>query len=139
MTAKDTSKKTIASLCDEIGPEDGVDPRYIRRDSYEDKIDRKTRQLGKQVAVALDFALRSLGDETLGELTVLDAEPAPDASRFLVLVAPVQAVPAITEEQALAALTRASGVLRSVVADATHRRRTPSLAYWFAPHLGRDR
>lgn len=131
--------KEIASLVDEIGPGDGVDPRHSRRAaSRKGKRSRKAWQLCKQASVALELALYALDDPDLRELRVVRVEPAPDASRLLVVVCPARES-TVTEEAAMSALARAEGALRSAVAKAIHRKRTPTLAFGFVEGLGGER
>lgn len=131
--------KEIASLVDEIGPEDGVDPRHGRRAaSRKNRRNRKVWQLCKQASVALELALYALDDPELRELRVARVEPAPDASRLLAVVCPARGS-TLTEELALAALSRAEGPLRSAVAKAIHRKRAPALTFAFVDGLGGDR
>ncbi len=137
MTSRRKSLRAIAALCDAIGPEDGVDPRHTRRRPARKKTNRKTQQLCKQIEEALHLAFATLGDDELEELFIVRVEPAPDASRLLVVVAPLDPKSEMTEAEALAALARAGGLLRSAVTSAIHRKRAPGLTFGFAPH-GRE-
>lgn len=129
--------REIASLCDEIGPEDGVDPRRLRRGSKpSSKRNRKTWQLCKQASVAIELALAALRDEELIELRLVRVEPAPDASRLLVVVCPAPSSSTTTEAEALEALQRARGPLRAEVAKTIHRKRAPTLTFAFVAHPG---
>ena len=95
------SRKTMARLCAEPSPDDGLDPhsrsrimpgdRHLHCRSQEGP-DRKALQLCHQVAETLEEVLAECGDVVLQALRVLDVEPAPDASRLLVTVA-VDATP----------------------------------------------
>ena len=138
MTSRRESLRVIASLCDVIGPEDGFDPRHSRCGSSRKKATTKTQQLCKQVVDALHLAFAALGDDDLNELQIERVEPAPDASRLLVVVAPANPRCDITEVRALEALTRAERLLKSAVTDAIHRKRTPGLTFGFAPHSTRE-
>jgi ribosome-binding factor A len=85
------------------------------------------------VAETLEEVLAECGDSVLQELRVLDVEPAPDASRLLVTVA----VEGWSDHSFDAArvhdhLARAAGHLRSEVAGAITRKRTPVLVYRLA-------
>jgi ribosome-binding factor A len=123
-------------LCGELGSDDGVDPRFEKHGARRKKDHRKTRQLCQQVREALELTLASAQDETLLSLIVLAVEPAPDSSHLLVLVGPSPIGEPVSEPEALAALGRAAGILRSEVTAAIHRRRTPELTYRYLPFEG---
>ncbi|MGA8347740.1 MAG: ribosome-binding factor A [Isosphaeraceae bacterium] len=136
------SRKTMARLCAEPSPDDGLDPhsrsRIMPGDRHlhgrpQEGPDRKALQLCHQVAETLEEVLAECGDVVLQALRVLDVEPAPDASRLLVTVAvdaPPEAVldPCSVHDH----LVRASGHLRSEVAGAITRKRAPVLVYRLA-------
>lgn len=95
--------------------------------------DRKALQLCHQVAVTLQEVLADCGDPLLQSLTVLEVEPAPDASRLLVTVASNEpSGPDAGLERLHEHLGRASGHLRSEVASAITRKRAPVLVYRLA-------
>ena len=78
MTAKKPSQKEMLSLCGEIHPEDGMDPRQFAREGRPRKGDRKVRQLCSQVAETLSQVLSGeCGDELVQSLQVLAVDPAP--------------------------------------------------------------
>jgi ribosome-binding factor A len=133
MKSRRESLRAIASLCDTIGPEDGIDPRHIRRGEPRTRSERKVRQLCKQAEVALHLAFGAVGDIDLNDLLVERVEPAPDASRLLVVVRPSDPESDMTEALALEAVTRAGGLLRDAVSAAIHRKRMPVLTFGFAP------
>ncbi len=85
---------------------------------------RKALQLCRQVQRELTFVLGDSPDDVLRGLLVESVDPAPTASRLLVSVSsqePTQVV--------LVALQRASGLLRSEIAGAIHRKRVPELLF----------
>ncbi len=137
MTTRRASLRAIAALCDEIGPEDGVDPRHVRRGRSKEKEGRRrrARQLCSQAEEAVHLAIGCLGDDGLRGLRVVGIEPAPDSSRLLVEVE----VEAGDDEEVLGdarkALGRAEGVLRAAVASAVHRKRAPELTFRVAPRI----
>ncbi len=135
------SRKTMARLCAEPSPDDGLGPhsrspmiggRHTPRRALESP-NRKALQLCHQVAETLDEVLAECGDGVLQALRVLDVEPAPDASRLLVTVA-VDAPPDETLDPRSVHdhLAKASGHLRSEVAGAITRKRAPVLVYRLA-------
>lgn len=132
----------MRTVCGEIGPEDGVDPRLPARSRRRPGVrrsaagprpvpGRKARQLASQVFETLGAVLAGdTGDDLLGALRVVSVEPAPDASRLLVTLAP----PATADPDALRArLDRASGWLRTEVAAAVTRKRAPRLSFQLVP------
>lgn len=93
---------------------------------------RKTRQLCKEVARTLTCALGAATDPLLGELTVIDVEPAPDAARLMVTVCAMSPNP-IELPQLLDRLRVWRGVLRAEIAATLQRKRTPELVFRVAP------
>jgi ribosome-binding factor A len=139
MSTRKGLRRQVRALCAEVHPDDGVDPREMMRTSRSrskrpgpsrPKTDRKTLQLCRQVAQTLgDVLAGRCDDAVLQGLDVVDVLPAPDASRLLVTVRPLG-----PEEpgRVLERLGRASGRLRSEVAAAITRRKTPVLAFRLA-------
>ncbi len=77
--------------------------------------------------------LASQPDEVLQSLAVHCVEPAPDTTRLLVTVGVEPALGTTVDPiDALERLDRASGRIRSEVAAAITRRRTPVLSFRFA-------
>lgn len=119
--------------CDELGPDDGIDPRYLNRPSRDTARDhRKTRQLCAQAARALHLALAGgARDPLLSEFHVVDVEPAPDARRLRVVL---EIDPAVApRDHVLDRLHAASGLLRAAVAESIRRRRAPELVFDVRP------
>jgi ribosome-binding factor A len=133
----------LRTVCGEVGPDDGVDPRELARAGTKRRRGagrppegpgRKARQLGRQVAEALDAVLAGESrDELLAGLRVVSVTPAPDASRLLVTVVPRPPFDRLDPAEVLARLGRASGWLRTEVAAAVTRRKAPTLAFRLAP------
>ena len=128
-------KPQIELFCAEIGPEDGLDPRYVRREPSFNRGSRKTLQLCKQVERELSLALAGdFDDPALRDLQVLSVEPAPNSARMLVTVSLSPSADPIHPSQVVAQLSRVSGKLRCEIAAAIHRKKTPELAFCvFAP------
>ena len=123
------SRRHLLAAASDLGPEDGTDPRDWQKDWNARRPGRKALQLCRQVAEALAAALAGCGDGVLAGLQVTAVEPAPNAGRLLVTVA--AAASAAERDAAVTAehLRRAAGLLRSEVAAAIHRRKTPELAF----------
>ena len=92
--------------------------------------DRKTLQLCGQIADTLNYVLSGeLGDDLLRNLYVESVRPAPDASRLLVSVAPLDPADAERADQILQKLHIYAPRIRSEVAQSIHRRKTPELSF----------
>lgn len=109
--------------------EDSSMNRHRRRSS--EAIDRKSLQLCRQVERTLHQALADAADDMLRDLSVESVQPAPSSRRLLVVVSPLAGE--ITSEDAIQRLQQAAGYLRSCVASAINRRRTPELEFCFIP------
>ena len=123
------STKDMAPLADQLGPEDGIDPRLIRPDLSGRTIRRNTLQLCSQVARTLGEAFAACADEVLRDLHVVGVVPAAGGGRLLVTLAANPAAPIRPDDLVEQHLARARGLLRSEVASAINRRRTPELIF----------
>ncbi|WP_145277220.1 ribosome-binding factor A [Tautonia plasticadhaerens] len=95
--------------------------------------DRKTMQLCSQVQRTVEqVILGDLDDDVLRNLCVLAVEPAPDESRLLVTVGPFASNVEIDPLQVMQHLGAASAHIRTEVAAAITRRKTPTLVYQVA-------
>ena len=91
---------------------------------------RKVTQLCEQAREALSMALTCSADPALRELSVASVSPAPDASRLLVTIeTDVDSAQTADHDYILDKLQVARGYLRSEVAGAIHRKRTPELMF----------
>ena len=131
MSLKKPSRKQMRSLCAEVHPDDGSDPReWSRKGRPGERPRRKTLQLCSQVAEVLsDVLAGDCGDEMLQSLQVMAVDPAPDASRLLVTVSVPPALGSMDPGRVLEHLAHASGRLRCEVAASITRRRTPVLGF----------
>ena len=97
------------------------------------KPDRKTLQLCGQVRKALDYVLSGeTGDDTLRGLYVQDVVPAPDASRLLATVAPIDPRADLDAGVVLEKLGYVQPMLRSEVARSINRKKVPDLTFTLA-------
>lgn len=104
----------------------GIDPSSLLGSDNSRRAERKTRQLCREVREALSLALCGLDDQALEGAWVAEVMPGVDASQLrVVVVAARHAHPDATHE----ALRRAGGLLRSEVAQAIQRKRTPQLSF----------
>ncbi len=94
------------------------------------KVERKTRQLCREVERTLSCALGDCNDALVRELVIVGVEPAPDASRLAVRVAmpPGGADARLVIEH----LERMRGHLREEIARAVARKRAPELTFELA-------
>jgi ribosome-binding factor A len=122
-------RQRMLAACSEIGPDDGMDPRYDGHANAPRSPGRKALQLCRQVAEALDAVFAGCGDEVLNGLYVTGVKPNPHAGRLLVTVAATPAAVPVPVARVQERLERAAGMLRSEVAAAVHRRRAPELTF----------
>ena len=130
MTAKKPSPKEMPSLCGEIGPEDGMDPRKFAQKGRPRKGDRKVRQLCSQVAQTLSLVLSGeCGDALLQNLQVVAVDPAPDAAQLVVAVRAGLPGEAVDAAEVSVRLAKIMGKLRCEVAAAITRKRATKLIF----------
>ncbi len=130
MSAKEPSRKEILSLVAEVCPDDGIDPRELAHKDRPRKEQRKARQLCAQVADTLNLVLSGeCNDDLLRNLQVVSVEPAPDASQLLVTVGAAVPGQPLDPAEVLVRLNAVAGKLRSEVAAAITRKRTPKLLF----------
>lgn len=104
----------------------GIDPSEFVGSHSDRKTERKTRQLCREVRDVLSIALSSLDDAALSTAWVADVLPGVDASNLRVIVVIARSSEI---ENTYQALQRAAGLLRSEVAQAIARKRTPLLSF----------
>ena len=120
---------------DEFGSSD--DPSVFfgaPKDARDERSERKTRQLCREVERTLGVALSSSRDALVRDLLVMSVEPAPDGSRLLVTLCPAGALQ-IDVAELLAHVGELRGFLRQEIAQALQRKRTPELAFRIVPAL----
>ena len=92
--------------------------------------DRKTMQLCSQVQRTLDQVLSGeLDDDRLRDVYVVQVTPAPDANCLLVTVAPLGFAKDFRPDEVMARLAANSGRMRSELARAINRKKTPELMF----------
>ena len=126
----------MRELCAELGPNDGHAPRerLKRQHGKTTKEDnRKVRQLCGQVARAVSLSLGTTGDVFLSQLMVDRVEPLKGATHLRVVVTCLPEAK-LRPMEALRRLEGAKAWLRTEVAGAIHRKRTPQITFgWRAP------
>ena len=92
--------------------------------------DRKTLQLCSQVQRTLDQVMSGeLDDDRLRDLYVSQVTPAPDANRLLVTVSPLGFAKDFRPDEILLRLASCTGKMRSELARAINRKKTPDLMF----------
>jgi ribosome-binding factor A len=109
--------------------EHDIDPSTYFAGHESGRADRKVQQLCKEVERTLGYALPACGDPLLRELTVVAVEPAPDGARLMVTVAAAPSTLAAGVDVLMERLRGVRGALRSEIAAAIQRKRTPELAF----------
>lgn len=135
MARKPQSNDSLSQYRGTIDADDGLDPRdFFRKETSTSGRGRKSHQLCAQVADTLRQIFEGeCGDAVLQGLVVLDVSPAPDASQLLVQVGPLAPAVPLDPAAVAAALAGAAGWLRTEVAAAITRKRTPRLVFRYVP------
>ncbi len=124
--------ETFRALCAELGEDDGMDPRDVYSRTGKDLKaagNRKTEQLCKQVARAIDSALAACADVRLHDLVVVRVEPAPNAGRLRIVVQESSGGDGRDRTALDALLAAATGYLRGEIALAITRKRVPEIIF----------
>jgi len=127
MRSRRPNSRTLRTLCADLSPEDGVDPKQLARGSSAAPDRRKTWQLCSQVHDALRLIFGEAADERLQGLEVREVLPSPNDSQLLILIVPLDPLTAEDREATNNSLAAATGWLRSEVATAITRKRAPRL------------
>ncbi len=130
---KRPNSRQLRTLCADLSPEDGVDPRLLARGGSDSPDRRKTWQLCSQVHDSLRLIMGEAADERLHSLEVREVLPAPNDSQLLVLLVPLDPLTDIEREEVADALQVAAGWLRSEIASAITRKRAPRLVLQLLP------
>ncbi len=117
-------------LCDELAPEDGVDPRILARALNTNTKSHKGQQLCKEVKHTLSLVLAGeLSDPTLQNLELVDVTTNEDCQFLFVSVSHIDTGIAPDEHQILNKLQAIQGFLRSAIAQSVKRKRVPALKF----------
>jgi ribosome-binding factor A len=128
----------MEALCAEVRPDDGIAPHVLKKQQLREnrglnRLPARALQYHKAVRQCLDAAFGNVcADPILADLVVRSVEPMGKGSKLLVVV---ETPPSSPEPPPIieAALQRAAGLLRSVVAGEVHRKRTPHLSFRVVP------
>ena len=124
-------REQARSCCGRINEDDGIDPHELfKSDRICRKQNRKALQLCRQVADTLGLVLSGdFDDELLHNLQVVSVAPAPDASQLAVTLRADIGDSNVQVQDIVNRLNRVHGRLRSEVAAAITRKRTPRLIF----------
>ena len=139
MAHDERQRERLRALCGELQDDDGVDPReFFQPIRKRDKARRKSKQLCRQVQKTLDLVFSGeMRDELLGDLRIVSVTSSADSSALLVMVVADVPPDRFDRTQIEARLAEMSGRLRSEVAGAITRKRTPLLVFHLlAPESG---
>lgn len=130
MTSDKRKRAQMLAHCQQIHPDDGIDPReFFQTRSRQQRRDHKTEQLCQQVAETLGLVFASeFPDDLLQSLQVISVTPAPHAGQLLVLVCGVPPK-AYSPTAILQRLHQVEGHLRWLVTAAITRKRAPKLLF----------
>jgi ribosome-binding factor A len=96
----------------------------------------RDNQLANLIADELSYVLGTAGDSRLAELTVTNIEAKPGGKHFVVYVAPDEGSSAFSSiEEMKEALKKASGFIRSELAQTLNLKRAPELTFMPDPFL----
>ncbi len=125
------TRKRMLAFCGQLHEDDGVDPRrFFETDRRRNKPNYKEQRLCRQVAETLGLAVASeFSDDRLHNLQVIAVDPASNASHLTVTYCTDRACSASETDAILARLNMVKGQLRSAVAAAITRKRTPKLVF----------
>lgn len=139
MNSEKLPREHLLAHCGQLHDDDGVDPRDFP-DFQGDKQDYKALQLCAQVFQTLDLVLSGdFEDERLLNLRVIRVDPAPNSGQLLVTVQADGPTDPTTIAEILDRLRAVSGHLRTEIAAAIHRKRTPRLLFQVVPRsLGNE-
>jgi ribosome-binding factor A len=122
--------KGAGSLCEEIGAEDGIAPRFLHRSSTMEKSGYKNRQLCKTARHTLSLVLGGeFSDPMLQSLSVVDVASNDEGASLLVSLGYIDDGSARHAAQILESLHAVQGVLRSALARSVNRKRVPALRF----------
>lgn len=117
-------------FCGDIGPDDGIDPRFIARTMDRKARNHKSRQLSKEARHTLSMIFSGeLGDPVFHELEVVDVAAADDDQFLIVSLARLDKNVEASEAQILEKCQAVQGFLRAAIAGSVKRKRVPTLKF----------
>jgi hypothetical protein len=123
---------SAVNLCVEFGEEDGIDPRYLVKDSRS-KTSHKTLQLCKEASRIVTLVLAGETQHLLlRDLHVLSVAPEHEGQSLCVTVVHYVDDVEVCGDEVMLALKQVQGLLRCVLAQALNRKHTPALRFRYA-------
>lgn len=117
-------------LCDEIGPDDGLDSRLLSRTFTHEKTSYKSRQLCKVAKHTLSLVLSGeFSDPMLQNLAVIDVSSNGEGEALCISLSYNDAGSVMDEERILERLHAVQGSLRAEIARSLKRKRVPALRF----------
>ncbi len=117
-------------LCDEIGPEDGVDPRLLARSIEPKPRCHKVKQLCKEAKHTLSLVLAGeLYDPLLKDMDIVEVTADENGQFLCVSMIHVDTGAEPDENLILNKLQAIQGYLRSTIAQSVKRKRVPTLKF----------
>jgi len=131
MAHEKSQRERLRALCGELHDDDGVDPReYFQPTRKRDKAGRKSKQLCRQAQKTLELVLSGeTHDDLLGNLRIVSVTSSTDSAALVVTVVADTSPDRFDRAEIEGRLMKASGRLRSAVAGAITRKRTPLLIF----------
>ncbi len=120
------------NLCDEIDPEDGIDPRILARKYEKENETRhhKSMQLCKEAKRFLSLVLTGeLADPLLQQLQVIDVATDEEGQFLIVTLNTTNPDLVLDEAETMSRLQQIQGYFRSVIAQSVKRKRVPTLKF----------
>ena len=102
-------------------------------DRQRSRFDRKSAQLCAQIRRALQFIVPDVLQQASLDATVVDVHAAPNTSHLLVILQPIKALDESGCRQLELAVVQRAGLIRTEVAQAINRRKTPSFSFRVIP------
>lgn len=135
MSSRDKrAREELARFVADLGPEDGVPPKFLNQTGRRDRGGRAALRLARAAERCLGLALQDArGSAVLRDLLVARVVPAAEAAHLRVLLVPADPAQVPAEAAVRAALAEAGGWLRAEVAAAVRRRRVPELVFAYLP------
>jgi len=117
-------------LCEELGPEDGMDPRILARSMMEKPKQHKAKQLCKEAKHSLSLVLAGeLSDPVLQNLDVVDVTTDENGQFLLVTLSHVASGLTLSDMCIENKLQTIQGFLRAQIAQSVKRKRVPALKF----------
>jgi len=118
------------SLCGELGPEDGIDPRILNRGESRKKGHYKTLQLCKEAGRVLSLVLAGdMEDPNLQALEIIEVSADGNGQFLRVTVAYAGEKSALYALKTNNSLNQIKGYLRSTISHSVQRKRVPDLKF----------